>query len=56
MYRTTLLVAIALMSFVSCSKERTTGEADHQSMGAHGMTSDWKFKLPQGDSVTGGLQ
>jgi mono/diheme cytochrome c family protein len=53
MHRIMLLAVMALVFFVSCSKEKTTGEADHQTMGAHGMTSDWKFKLPLGDSVAG---
>ncbi len=51
MNRVGLLAVIP--SFTSCSKERTTREVDHQSMGAHGMTSDWKFTLPQGDPVEG---
>jgi len=46
--------AVALMTFfASCSKERKEKEASHQEMGAHGMSSDWKFRLPKGDPVEG---
>jgi mono/diheme cytochrome c family protein len=53
MNRITLLAVVAIVSFTSCSKERTAAKVDHQEMGAHGMTSDWKFTLPQGDRVAG---
>jgi mono/diheme cytochrome c family protein len=53
MSRIVLLAVVALVSFTSCSKERTAAKVDHQEMGAHGMTSDWKFTLPQGDPAAG---
>jgi mono/diheme cytochrome c family protein len=49
----TLLAVVAIVSFTSCSKERTAAKVDHQEMGAHGMTSDWKFTLPQGNATEG---
>ena len=53
MNRIALLAVVAIVSFTSCSKERTAAKVDHQEMGAHGMTSDWKFTLPQGDPAAG---
>ncbi len=53
MNRITLLAVMAIVSFTSCSKERTPGEVDHQKMGEHGMTADWKFTLPKGDPSEG---
>jgi Cytochrome c len=53
MSRITLLAVVAIVSFTSCSKERTAAKVDHQEMGAHGMTSDWKFTLPQGNATEG---
>jgi mono/diheme cytochrome c family protein len=53
MNRITLLAVVAIVSFTSCSKERTAAKVEHQEMGAHGMTSDWKFTLPQGDPAAG---
>jgi mono/diheme cytochrome c family protein len=48
-----LLAAVVILSFASCSKERKTKEVDHQKMGEHGMTVDWKFTLPKGDPSEG---
>jgi mono/diheme cytochrome c family protein len=53
MNRITLSAVVAIVSFTSCSKERTAAKVDHQEMGAHGMTSDWKFTLPQGNATEG---
>src|SRR2546427_2713880 len=53
MNRVALLAVVAIVSFTSCSKERTAAKVGHQEMGAHGMTSDWKFTLPQGDPAAG---
>jgi mono/diheme cytochrome c family protein len=53
MYRILALAVVLIASFTSCSKEREAKEMNHQEMGAHGMTSDWKFSLPQGDAVAG---
>src|SRR5438132_13705821 len=53
MNRIALLAVVAIVSFTSCSKERTAAKVGHQEMGAHGMTSDWKFTLPQGDPAAG---
>src|SRR5439155_22253973 len=53
MNRIALLAVVAIVSFTSCSKERTAAKVDHQEMGAHGMTSDWKFTLPKGDPAEG---
>jgi mono/diheme cytochrome c family protein len=53
MSRIALLAVVAIVSFTSCSKERTAAKVEHQEMGAHGMTSDWKFTLPQGNATEG---
>ena len=53
MHRFMIFAIAAIVFLPSCSKEQKTGEVDHQSMGAHGMTSDWKFTLPQGDPAEG---
>jgi mono/diheme cytochrome c family protein len=53
MNRITLLAVVAIVSFTSCSKERTAAKVEQQEMGPHGMTSDWKFTLPQGDPAAG---
>lgn len=53
MHRIIVLTIVAIVFFASCSKERETKKVDHQEMGAHGMPSDWKFKLPQGDPSEG---
>jgi mono/diheme cytochrome c family protein len=42
-----------IVSFSSCSKDRKEKEVSHQETSVHGMTSDWKFTLPQGDPVAG---
>lgn len=47
-----LPLLLSLLVAVSCSrgrKERDVG----QEMKEHGMPSDWKFKLPEGDPVQG---
>jgi mono/diheme cytochrome c family protein len=48
-----VLVVAAIVSFAACSKERETRKVEQQKMGAHGMTADWKFTLPQGDPSEG---
>ena len=53
MYRITPWAVAAIVFFASCSKEQRPGEVDHQKMGEHGMTADWKFTLPKGDSSEG---
>jgi L-cysteine S-thiosulfotransferase len=53
MFRNLLLSIVVFASFASCSKEKQEKEASHQEMGVHGMTSDWKFTLPQGDPIAG---
>jgi sulfur-oxidizing protein SoxX len=53
MHRIMVLVVVMIVSFTSCSKDRQEKEVSHQEMGVHGMTSDWKFTLPQGDPVAG---
>ena len=49
------IIALAgvLIAFFACSKERKEKEVSHQEMGAHGMSSDWKFTLPKGDPAEG---
>jgi mono/diheme cytochrome c family protein len=49
------IIALAgvLIVFFACSKERKEKEVSHQEMGAHGMSSDWKFTLPKGDPAEG---
>lgn len=57
MWRIFILTMLAIVFFNSCSKEeRKTKEVSHQEMGAHGMTSDWKFTLPQSDPDAGRKQ
>jgi len=53
MHRIIVLTIVAIVFFASCSKERETKEVDHQKMGEHGMTADWKFTLPKGDPSEG---
>jgi hypothetical protein len=53
MHRTIVLTIVAIVFFASCSEERIARKIDHQEMGAHGMTSDWKFTLPKGDPAEG---
>ena len=53
MHRIPVFAVVAIVSFTSCSKERKVEEVDQQSIGAHGMASEWKFTLPQGDPVEG---
>jgi hypothetical protein len=53
MHRIIVLTIVAIVFFASCSKERETKKVDHQEIGAQGMPSDWKFKLPQGDPSEG---
>jgi mono/diheme cytochrome c family protein len=48
-----IVLAGVLIAFFACSKESKEKELNHQEMSAHGMTSDWKFTLPQGDPVAG---
>jgi mono/diheme cytochrome c family protein len=51
---TVLFVVIGGWVFPSaCSKRQKSGEVAQQEMDVHGMTSDWKFTLPQGDPVEG---
>ena len=53
MYRI-IAFAVALMTFfASCSKEKKEKEVSHQEMGVHGMSPDWKFRLPKGDPAEG---
>lgn len=37
----------------ACSKRQKSDEMANQKMDMHGMTSDWKFTLPQGDATEG---
>ena len=37
----------------ACSKRQKSGEVAQQEMDVHGMTSDWKFTLPQGNPAEG---
>jgi len=53
MYRILVLAVVLIASFTSCSKEKEAKEMNHQEMGVHGMTSDWKFTLPKGDPGEG---
>ena len=53
MHRIMVLTIVVIVSFASCSKERERKEIDHQTMGEHGMTADWKFALPQGNPIAG---
>ena len=50
-----LLVAVVAGGLFpgACSKRQKSDEAARQEMGEHGMTSDWKFTLPQGDPAEG---
>src|SRR6266498_1326008 len=52
MHRIIVLTIVAIVSFASCSKEKEK-EVSHQEMAVHGMASDWKFTLPQGDPGEG---
>ena len=53
MHRIMVLAVVMIVFFTSCSKDRQEKEVSHQEMSVHGMTSDWKFTLPQGDPVAG---
>ncbi len=53
MHRIIALSGVLIAVFASCSRDRKEKEVSHQEMGVHGMTSDWKFTLPQGDPVAG---
>jgi len=53
MHRIIALLGVLIAVFGSCSRDRKEKEGSHQEMGVHGMTSDWKFTLPQGDPVAG---
>ncbi|SRR5581483_2219857 len=46
----TALVVLSVAAILSCSKKE---EMRHPETNLHGMTSDWKFTLPQGDPVEG---
>lgn len=48
-----VLAVVAIVSFVSCSKEKKEKGVSHQEMGVHGMTADWKFTLSAGDAAAG---
>jgi mono/diheme cytochrome c family protein len=52
-YRIVVLAIAAFGLFISCSKEQKAEKIDHQKMGEHGMTRDWKFTLPQGNATEG---
>jgi mono/diheme cytochrome c family protein len=53
MNRIIVLTILAILAVVSCSKDRKAGEVNHSETNVHGMTSDWKFTLPQGDPIEG---
>ena len=53
MYRIVGLAVLIIVTFTSCSKQREASEMKHAEMGAHGMSADWKFTLPEGDPVEG---
>ncbi|HEY3304211.1 MAG TPA: c-type cytochrome [Candidatus Binatia bacterium] len=51
----TFLIAVIIGGLLSgaCSRRQKNDEVANQKMDMHGMTSDWKFTLPQGDPVEG---
>ena len=53
MHQIMVLVVVMTVCFTSCSKDRQEKEVSHQEMVVHGMSSDWKFTLPQGDPIAG---
>ena len=48
-----LPMLMAAVTLTSCSKEHKAERGGPEEMGMHGMRSDWKFTLPQGDPVAG---
>ncbi len=53
MHRIIASSGVLIAVFASRSRDRKEKEVSHPEMGVHGMTSDWKFTLPQRDPVAG---